>query len=67
MPRLAVAGMKVPPAIAIVPLLIVAFTAMVPSWQLRHSLADPDGCGALVPGNVLKVPAVVPDWYELLP
>ncbi len=52
---------------AMVPLLIVAFTAMVPSWQLRHSLADPDGWGALVPGNVLKVPAVVPDWYVLLP
>ena len=66
-PRLEVAGTNVPPAIAIVPSLTVAFTAIVPSWQLRQSLADPDGCGALVPENVLNVPGVVPDWNELLP
>jgi hypothetical protein len=52
---------------AIVPLFSVAPSAMVPSWQLRQSLAEPVGCWADLPGNVLKVPATVPDANELLP
>ena len=41
--------------------------AIVPSWQLRHSRADPVGWPARPARHRVERPADVPDWNVLLP